>query len=143
MLCCHDLHHLTEPLRYPCIHPASLADFILLVDSYFGRNSEETLGLSSLRFSLSQLHADNHTPGPLPLRISFDFTVSIGLLPHFTGSTCILVSQVYPSAGLSQLYLSCVASRSCIIRFMLRPATLAGIPDWVRLPLRKAVGLLS
>jgi hypothetical protein len=66
----------------------------------------------------------------------FRFLTGLNLL-------CIPVSRVYSSAGLSQLCLSCVASRSCIIRFMLRPATLAGIPDWVRLPLRKAVGLLS
>ena len=61
------------------------------------------------------------------------FPAHLGLLHSRRGSACILSEQqVCPASGLSQLFPSGVSLRGCTIRFMLRPAVLAGIPDWVK-----------
>ena len=66
-------------------------------------------------------HATGLTPGPPQV-----------LSPFPSLRTYPALLQVYPASGLSQLYLSRVTLRGCTIRFMLRPAVLAGIPDWVK-----------
>ncbi len=62
----------------------------------------------------------------------------IGVYPQY---------RVYPFTELSQLYPSDQISRGCTIRFMLRPAVLAGPPDWVGhahcMPSRDRVGASS
>ena len=60
------------------------------------------------------------------------FPVSIGLLPKYRGSAYIPALQVYPSIGLPQLCPSDHILRGCTIRLTLRPAVLAGTPDWVK-----------
>ena len=60
-------------------------------------------------------------------------SLSSSLQGHSDFPTSITVPYgVYPAPGLSQLYPSGVSLRGCTIRFMLRPAALAGIPDWVK-----------
>jgi len=79
------------------------------------------------------------------------FPVCNGLLHSRRRSACILLKQqVYPASGLSQLSPSRLSLRGCTIRFMLRPAVLAGIPDWVKhtpaprhVPSRHRVGASS
>jgi hypothetical protein len=51
------------------------------------------------------------------------------------------LTRIYPSPGLSQLYPSGVTLRGCTIRFMLRPAALAGTPDWVKPASLRAVSV--
>ena len=60
-------------------------------------------------------------------------SLSSSLQGHSDFPTSITVPYgVYPAPGLSQLYPSGVSLRGCTIRFMLQPAALAGIPDWVK-----------
>ena len=47
----------------------------------------------------------------------------------------------YFPIGLSQLYLSNLELRGCTVRFMLRPAALAGTPDWVNPQTLRAVSV--
>jgi hypothetical protein len=85
-------------------------------------------------------------PGSLTGAHALCFPASSGLLPSIKGSARIPY-RVYPFIGLSQLYPSDQMSRGCTIRFMLRPAVLAGPPDWVGhalcMPSRDRVGASS
>lgn len=82
-------------------------------------------------------HATGLTPGPPQVLMPFTslWTMAFSIVVEDRRIACC--KQVYPAPRLSQLYPSGVSLRGCTIRFMLRPAALAGIPDWVKpIPLR-------
>ena len=87
-----------------------------------------------LRSSLRYLspHAAGHTPGPCQVHMPFSSLTAFAFSQILEDRRVSSLSEVYPSTGLSQLSPSSHLLRSCTIRFMLRPAVLAGTPDWVR-----------
>jgi len=100
--------------------------------AYHARSSMETLG-SQVLPPLSFTACRWPYPGSPPGASTLCFPDGSGLLPITRGSACIPpIRRIYPSTRLSQLYPSSRHLRSCTIRFMLRPAVLAGTPDWVR-----------
>ena len=92
-------------------------------------------------------HADGHTPGPLQVLLPFASLQALAFPQHSKGRRVFRPRRIYPFVGLSQLYPSDQMSRGCTIRFMLRPAVLAGPPDWVGhalcMPSRDRVGASS
>jgi len=77
-------------------------------------------------------HAAGHTPGPHQVPVPFACLMALAFSQKVEDRRVSPLSGVYPATRLSQLYLSGRHLRSCTIRFMLRPAVLAGTPDWVR-----------
>ena len=77
-------------------------------------------------------HATGHTPGPHQVLSPFPSLVTLAFSQKTEDRRVFRLSRIYPSTGLSQLFPSSRHLRSCTIRFMLRPAVLAGTPDWVR-----------
>jgi hypothetical protein len=116
-----------------------------LIHAYRRWSPAETLG-SQVLPPLSFTACRWPYPGSLTGAHALCFPASSGLLPSIKGSARIPY-RVYPFIGLSQLYPSDQMSRGCTIRFMLRPAVLAGPPDWVGhalcMPSRDRVGASS
>ncbi len=77
-------------------------------------------------------HATGHTPGPHQVLLPFPSLMALAFSQILEDRRVSSLSEVYPSAGLSPLSSSSRLLRSCTIRFMLRPAVLAGTPGWVR-----------
>jgi hypothetical protein len=78
-------------------------------------------------------HAMGLTPGSLQVLLPLASLQPLAFPIHVKGRRVSHSTWVHPSTGLSQRCLSGVTSRGCTLRFMLRPADLAGIPGWVRL----------
>jgi len=117
---------------FPSTPNACLAGFIQLGLRLPPSDLSRSRGISGpISVSLSS-HAVDLTPGPPPVHLPFFFPVGIGLPLKRTGSASSSALANYPSFGLSQLYAPDLISRGCIIRFVLRPASLVGTPDWVR-----------
>ena len=102
-----------------------------LIAAYRRRSPAETLG-SQVLPPLSVTACRWLYPGSPSSAYALCFLDGDGLLPDYRGSARIFVYEVYPSIGLSQLCPSDSILRGCTIRLMLRPAVLAGTPDWVR-----------
>ena len=122
----------SRPLRLPYAHNIPLAGVTQLESclprSEF-RGDARTSGLTLVvfhRMPLAVPRVPCRCAGPLlPCRRwPSPYNKRIGAYPRRCG--------VYPSPGLSQLLPSGIELRGCTIRFMLRPAALAGPPDWVR-----------
>ena len=77
-------------------------------------------------------HADGLTPGPHQVFAPFTSLVTLAFSLIIEDRRVSLRCRVYPSIGLSQLSPSDHILRGCTIRLMLRPAALAGTPDWVK-----------
>ena len=77
-------------------------------------------------------HATGLTPGPPQALSPFTSLRTMAFSIDVEDRRIACYKQVHPAPGLSQLYPSGVSLRGCTIRFMLRPAALAGIPDWVK-----------
>ena len=77
-------------------------------------------------------HAISLTPGPLQVQIPFASLQTLAFSYSVEDRRISHPRWVYPAPGLSQQYLSGLILRGCTIRFILRPAVLAGTPDWVR-----------
>ncbi len=77
-------------------------------------------------------HAIGHTPGPHQVLLPFPSLMTPAFSQIIEDRRVSPLRGVYPSTGLSQLCPSSRHLRSCTIRFMLRPAVLAGTPDWVK-----------
>src|SRR5512141_2193618 len=122
----------SQPLRHPSAHNGRLAGCPRLDDplppSEFRRGA---VGLQVLPpSSVSACHQPY--PGSPVGAFALCFPTGTGLPLLRTGSACIQLALVCPATGLSQLFPSGLISRGCTVRFMLRPADLAGTPDWVR-----------
>jgi hypothetical protein len=102
-----------------------------LLAAYRRRSPAETLG-SQVFPPLSVTACRWPYPGSPPGAYALCFPGSAGLLPKYRGSAYIPALQVYPSIGLPQLCPSDHILRGCTIRLTLRPAVLAGTPDWVK-----------
>jgi len=102
-----------------------------LIDAFRSQSSAETLGSQVPHRYLSP-HAIGHTPGPLQVLAPFTSLQTLAFSKYREDRRVFRHRRIYPSPGLSQLYLSGYRLRSCTIRFMLRPAALAGTPDWVK-----------
>ncbi len=76
--------------------------------------------------------AIGHTPGSHQVLLPFPSLMALAFSQILEDRRVSLLSKVYPSTGLSQLSPSGHLLRSCTIRFMLRPAVLAGTPGWVK-----------
>ena len=98
-----------------------------LTGAYHSRNSVETLGSQVPHHYLSP-HAIGYTPGPLQVLLPFSSLQTLAFSKCRVDRRVVRHWRIYPSPGLSQLYLSGYRLRSCTIRFMLRPAALAGTP---------------
>lgn len=102
-----------------------------LRNTYYSKSTVETLGSQVPHRYLSP-HADGLTPGSLQVHVPFTSLQALAFSISVQDRRIArIVVRVYPSTILSQLYLYGVSSRSCTIRFMLRPAVLASPPDWV------------
>ena len=77
-------------------------------------------------------HADGLTPGPCQVLVPFSSLATLAFSPTLEDRRVSPQCRVCPSIGLSQLSPSDDILRGCTIRLMLRPAVLAGTPDWVR-----------
>ena len=77
-------------------------------------------------------HADGLTPGPCQVLVPFASLATLTFSPSLQDRRLSPLCRVCPSIGLSQLYPSDDILRGCTIRLMLRPAVLAGTPDWVK-----------
>ena len=77
-------------------------------------------------------HAVGLTPGPYQVHIPSTSLIALAFSSNIGDRRVSPLRGVYPSTGLSQLYPSGDILRSCTIRLTLRPAALAGTPDWVR-----------
>ena len=84
-------------------------------------------------------HATGHTPGPHQVLLPFASLMAPAFSQILEDRRVSSLSEVYPSTGLSQLSPSSRHLRSYTIRFMLRPAVLAGTPDWVKPAFLRAV----
>jgi hypothetical protein len=102
-----------------------------LIAAYCRWSPAETLG-SQVLPPLSVTACRWPYPGSPPGACALCFPGNSGLLINFRGSARIPQCRVCPSIGLSQLSPSDDILRGCTIRLMLRPAVLAGTPDWVR-----------
>jgi len=100
-----------------------------------------------LRSSLRYLspHAIGLTPGLQQVPVPFASLLTLTFPNNVVGrQVSRFTDRVSPSLELSQLYPFEFNSRSCTIRFMLRPAALASPPDWVQLAfLASLLGTLS
>ena len=96
------------------------------------RSPAQTLG-SQVIPPLSGTACRRPYPGSLAGAHALCFPASSGLLQVNRGSAYIpALRRVSPAIGLSQLCPSNLELRGCTVRFMLRPATLASTPGWVR-----------
>jgi len=130
-LCCPCLHHFRAT-------PTSLCPLQCLTELITLAHCLLQVGVLQRRWDLRSYlrnlspHATGLTPGPPqePVPFSSLRTMAFSIVVEDRRIACY--KQVYPAPGLSQLYPSGVSLRGCTIRFMLRPAALAGIPDWVK-----------
>jgi hypothetical protein len=100
--------------------------------TYYSKSTVETLGSQVPHRYLSP-HADGLTPGSLQVLLPFASLQALAFPISVEGRRIArIVVRVYPSTILSQLLPYGVSSRSCTIRFMLRPAVLVSPPDWVQ-----------
>jgi hypothetical protein len=100
-----------------------------LTDAYRRRSPAETLGSQVPHRYLSP-HAIGLTPGSLQVLLPFASLQTLAFSLYQEDRRVFRPRRIYPSPGLSQLYLSGYVLRSCTIRFMLRPAVLASTPGW-------------
>ena len=130
-LCCPCLHHFRAT-------PTSLCPLQHLTELIPLAHCLLQVGVLQRRWDLRSYlrnlspHATGLTPGPPQVLMPFSSlrTMAFSIVVEDRRIACC--KQVYPAPGLSQLYPSGVSLRGCTIRFMLRPAALAGIPDWVK-----------
>jgi hypothetical protein len=102
-----------------------------LIDAYRRRSPAETLGSQALP-PLSLTACRWPYPGSLPGACALSSLAALAFSLIIEDRRVSPHGGVYPSIGLSQLYPSDHILRGCTIRIMLRPAALAGTPDWVR-----------
>ena len=86
-------------------------------------------------------HADGLTPGPCQVHMPFSSLATLAFSPNLEDRRVSPQCRVCPSIGLSQLCPSDDILRGCTIRLMLRPAVLAGTPDWVKPAFLRAVSV--
>ena len=77
-------------------------------------------------------HADGLTPGSPQEHMPFASLKALAFSLNKEDRRVSPLCGVHPSIELSQLFLFDHILRGCTIRFMLRPAALAGTPDWVK-----------
>ena len=82
--------------------------------------------------SLTFLTCRRPYSGSLAGACPLSFPAHVGLPPKRTGSASSPPKGGGPTTGLSREYLSSLKSRSCTVRVILRPASLASIPDRVK-----------
>jgi hypothetical protein len=87
-----------------------------LTSAYHSRNSVETLGSQVPHHYLSP-HAIGHTPGPLQVLTPFTSLQTLAFSKYREDRRVVRHQRIYPSPGLSQLFLSGYRLRSCTIRF--------------------------
>jgi hypothetical protein len=92
---------------------------------------------SYLRYLSS--HAAGLTPGPPQVLMPFASLQIIAFSGNVVDRRVFRPKRICSSTGLSQQYPSGLNSRSCTIHLTLRPAILAGPPDWVRPAIQQAV----
>ena len=130
-LCCPCLHHFRAT-------PTSLCPLQCLTELITLAHCLLQVGVLQRRWDLRSYlrnlspHATGLTPGPpqVPMPFSFLRTMAFSIVVEDRRVSCL-------NAGLSRtrtlpaISVRGVSLRGCTIRFMLRPAALAGIPDWV------------
>jgi hypothetical protein len=121
----------SKPLRHPSALRTGLAGFIRLdpplPPSKFGGDGRT----SGPVFHHLSPHAISLTPGSRQVHVPFASLPALAFPISVKGRRVSHPWWVYPSTGLSQQYSSGLISRGCTVRFILRPADLAGTPDWV------------
>ena len=123
---------LTGPSEFPPSITQILPVSSNLIQAYHRWSMVETVGLQ-VRFSVLCLRMPPALPRvpcrcicPLPSLQALAFPLNV------EGRRVSRSSRVYPTTGLSQQCPSGVTSRGCTVRFMLRPADLAGTPGWAK-----------
>ena len=122
----------SRPLRLPYAPHTFLAGFTQLESCLPQVESCGDAGISGPYLRYLSPHATGHTPGPHQVHTPFASLTALAFSQKIEDRRVSPLNGVYPSTGLSQLSPSSRHLRSCTIRFMLRPAVLAGTPDWVK-----------
>ncbi len=123
----------SRPLRLPYVPHTLLAGFTPLESCLPQLEFCGDAGISGPYLRYLSPHAIGHTPGPHQVHSPFPSLMALAFSQILEDRRVSSLSKVYPSTRLSQLFPSGHLLRSCTIRFMLRPADLAGTPDWVKL----------
>ena len=131
-LCCPTRQHLTGPVRVPLRPSPSNLSISGFAAGLFHPDDERPCGVQVLRFVSIIACRRPYSGFPIGAH-SHCFPIGIGLRPSRRGSACIRVKPgLSLCTQLSQQYASGVTSHgAAAFIFVLRPANLVGVTDWV------------
>jgi hypothetical protein len=116
---------------FPSARSACLAGFIQLGLRLPPSDGGGSRGISGPFLRSLSLHAADLTPGPPPVRLPFSSRWTLAFPPNVRGRRVSRLRGFIPQSGSPSYFRPISTHEAASFVFVLRPAGLAGTPDWV------------